>query len=58
MLADCYKNPNTINAKGKPFPPEALIMSVLLSQQKMIDRLTTQGSNNSNYIVFMLSIKN
>ena len=42
MLADCYKYAKAINAKGEPFPPEPLLMSLLLSQQKMIDRLSAQ----------------
>jgi hypothetical protein len=37
MLNDCYKYAAAINAKGKPFPAEPLIMALLLSQHKMID---------------------
>ena len=54
MLNDCYKYAAAINAKGKPFPAEPLIMELLLSQHKMIDWLTKQISkheslaNNSN----------
>jgi hypothetical protein len=46
-----------INAKGKPFPAEPLIMSLLLSQHKMIEWLTKQISkrqslnNNNNKII-------
>jgi hypothetical protein len=36
MLSDCYKYANAINAKGEPFPTDYLLMSLLLSQQKMI----------------------
>jgi len=32
MLNDCYKYSAAINAKGKPFPAEQLIMTLLLSQ--------------------------
>jgi hypothetical protein len=44
MLNDCYKYAAAINAKGKPFPAEPLIMALLLSQHKMIDWLTKQIS--------------
>ena len=43
MLADCYKYAKAINAKGEPFPAEPLLLSLLLSQQKMIDRLSAQN---------------
>ena len=47
MLNDCYKYAATINAKGEPFPAEPLIMALLLlSQHKMIDRLTKQISKH------------
>jgi hypothetical protein len=42
MLSDCYKYANAINAKGDPFPTDSLLMSLLLSQQKMIDCLSAQ----------------
>jgi hypothetical protein len=32
-----YKYVNAINTKGEPFPTDSLLMSLLLSQQKMID---------------------
>ena len=37
MLSECYKYVNAINTKGEPFPTDSLLMSLLLSQQKMID---------------------
>ena len=40
MLNDCYKYAAAINAKGEPFPAEPLIMALLLSQDKVINRLT------------------
>ncbi len=46
MLNDCYKYATAINAKGQPFPTELLLMSLLLSQHKMIDWLTTQISDH------------
>ena len=46
MLNDCYKYSVAINAKGHPFPAEALIMALLLSQHKMIDWLTKQISKH------------
>ena len=40
MLNDCYKYAAAINAKGEPFPAEPLIMVLLLSQHKVINKLT------------------
>ena len=48
MLNDCYNYAAVINAKGQPFPAELLIMSLLLSQHKMIDWLTKQISNHES----------
>ena len=42
MLSDCYKYASAINTRGDPFPTDSLLMSLLLSQQKMIDWLSTQ----------------
>jgi hypothetical protein len=42
MLNDCYKYATAINAKGEPFPTEPLLMSLLLSQHKMIEWLAIQ----------------
>ena len=39
MLEKCHKYAIAINAKGKPFPTEPLIMALLLEQHKMIDWL-------------------
>jgi hypothetical protein len=39
MLQKCQKYALAINAKGKPFPTESLIMALLLEQQKMINWL-------------------
>jgi hypothetical protein len=44
MLNDCYKYAIAINAKGEPFPTEPLIMSLLLSQHKMIEWLSKRIS--------------
>jgi hypothetical protein len=50
MLNDCYKYA-AINAKGQPFPSEPLIMALLLlSQHKMIDRLTKQISKHETLV--------
>ncbi len=40
MLNDCYKYSKAINAKGRPFPAEPLIMALLFSQHKLIEWLT------------------
>ena len=37
MLNDCYKYSNAINAKGRPFPTEPMIMALLFSQHKLIE---------------------
>ena len=51
MLNDCYKYVAAINAKGEPFPSEPLIMALLLlSQHKMIDRLTKQISKHETFV--------
>jgi hypothetical protein len=34
MLKDCQKYSLAINAKGKPFPTEPLIMALLVAQHK------------------------
>jgi hypothetical protein len=39
MLEKCQKYSVAINAKGKPFPSEPLIMALLLEQHKMINWL-------------------
>ena len=39
MLEKCQKYFLAINAKGKPFPTEPLIMALLLEQHKMINWL-------------------
>ena len=46
MLNDCYKYVIAINAKGDPFPTEPLLMSLLLSQHKIIEWLTDQVSDH------------
>ena len=42
MLEKCQKYALAINAKGRPFPAEPLIMALLLEQQKMINWLQTK----------------
>ncbi|HZC21032.1 MAG TPA: hypothetical protein VE223_05265 [Nitrososphaeraceae archaeon] len=46
MLNDCYKYVIAINAKGDPFPTEPFLMSLLLSQHKIIEWLTDQVSDH------------
>ena len=43
MLNDCYKYAAAINAKGKP-----LLMALLLSQHKVINRLTEMISKQKS----------
>ena len=42
MLEKCQKYALAINAKGRPFPTEPLIMALLLEQHKMINWLQTK----------------
>jgi hypothetical protein len=39
MIEKCYAHAAAINAKGEPFPNEALLMTLVLSQYKMINWL-------------------
>lgn len=39
MLDECYAYAAAINAKGEPFPAEALLMALVFAQHKMIDLL-------------------
>ena len=39
MLNDCHRYSNAINAKGEPFPAEALLMTLVFIQHKMISWL-------------------
>jgi hypothetical protein len=48
MLNDCHKYALAINAKGKPFSTEPLIMALLLSQHKMIKWLSEQVPIRAN----------
>jgi hypothetical protein len=42
MLNDCYKYSKAINAKGRPFPTEPVILALLFSQHKLIEWLEEQ----------------
>lgn len=44
MLGFCYQFVEAINAKGEPFPEEAVIMTLLLKQHIMIDELKEELS--------------
>jgi hypothetical protein len=46
MLNNCYKYSKAINAKGKPFPTEPVIMALLFSQHKLIPWLEKQVGKN------------
>lgn len=39
MIEKCYAHSAAINAKGEPFPNEAMLMSLVFSQYKMINWL-------------------
>jgi hypothetical protein len=42
MLNNCYKYAKAINAKGRSFPTEPVIMALLFSQHKLIEWLEAQ----------------
>ena len=42
MLGDCYRYSKAINAKGEPFPAEALLMALVFSQHKMLGWLISR----------------
>ena len=47
MLNDCYRYAEAVNAKGEPFPAEALLMALVFSQHKMIGWLVSRlGGRN------------
>ena len=48
MLNGCYKYSTAINAKDEPFPTEALLMALILSQQKLIDLLIDKLGSSSD----------
>lgn len=39
MLAQCYKHIKAINTRGEAFPTESVLMSLILSQQQLIEFL-------------------
>jgi hypothetical protein len=47
MLEKCQKYALAINAKGRPFPSEPLIMALLLEQYKMINWLQNKDLSRS-----------
>jgi len=42
MLNQCYKHVEAINKKGELFPTESLLISLILSQQELIEFLLKQ----------------
>lgn len=48
MIQDCYKYINAINIKGENYSTESLLMSLVLSQQKMIEFLLLQEKTRNN----------
>ncbi len=39
MINQCYKHIKAINARGEAFPTESVLMSLILSQQQIIEFL-------------------
>ena len=50
MIERCYSHAAAINAKGEPFPNEALLMSLVFSQYKMINWLVPKLAEFSKKI--------
>jgi hypothetical protein len=50
MIEKCYTHAAAINAKGEPFPNEALLMSLVFSQYKMINWLVPKVAELSKKI--------
>ena len=50
MIEKCYAHAAAINAKGEPFPNEALLMSLVFSQYKMINWLVPKLAEFSKKI--------
>lgn len=46
MLNECYAYSAAINAKGEPFPEEALLMALVFAQHKMIGILLKAVKKN------------
>ena len=50
MIEKCYAHAAAINAKGEPFPNEALLMALVFSQYKMITWLVPKLAEFSKKI--------
>ena len=50
MVEKCYAHAAAINAKGEPFPNEALLMSLVFSQYQMINWLVPKIAELSKLI--------
>lgn len=50
MMDKCYAHATAINAKGEPFPNEALLMSLVFSQYQMINWLVPKVAELSKKI--------
>jgi hypothetical protein len=50
MIEKCYAHAAAINAKGEPFPNEALLMTLVFSQYKMINWLVPKLAEFSKKI--------
>jgi hypothetical protein len=48
MLERCYRYAGAVNAKPEALSTEALLMSILLEQEKEIERLEKSRGNNSS----------
>jgi hypothetical protein len=46
MLNQCYRHVEAINKKGELFPTESLLMSLILSQQELIEFLLDKIKND------------
>lgn len=58
MMDKCYAHAAAINAKGEPFPNEAMLMSLVFSQYKMINWLVPKLAELSKKIEELQAQKN
>jgi hypothetical protein len=58
MMDKCHAHAAAINAKGEPFPNEALLMSLVFSQYKMINWLVPKLAELSKKVGELEARKN
>jgi hypothetical protein len=51
MLSECYSYAAAINAKGEPFPAEALLMALVFAQHRTIEALMEEARKRERVAV-------